>query len=514
MNPVNFRQPARGFISAPSDSTGIRPREVAASRAAVSKWRGIDPLERMFWGLLIFSLPFTDVEFPKQARGFGLPSTYLAIVVWVFVLLRILRGRESLSVLKSKAVLFLLLFWVVAGLSVFQSSKAPPSPWMSYSNPWATSIEQFVQLSVAFSIAFFTVFYIRTWCDFRFAMSAYFAGWVGSVLAQGIDFVAYFEPQSTALAAIDSLMHHTGWWQFLGSIPRIRLGGAEASWCSDYLLCLIPFFVLRAYYWKSRVWNAMNACAAVLVMFTTMSFGGLAVFVGEVAFMALALGRRAVGFLVLAGAIPLILVLTISPIYVNWVWNRAMGVYENGIQGSDFSVRVRSALTDAGWNTFEEHPWLGVGIGDSTFYIPSEMPGWTMEDPDLKKGFRDPANLSNFDVQILSETGLVGAGLFVALLATMALGLFRSYRRAPERWKKAVYAAILIALLGQVAHYVSMNRFFLHYWYFIWGLAMCTPKLLNQKDPKISICHVVSAKANTAPLSPDRGSPPFLRTAR
>lgn len=502
MNPVEFREPVKNATSMRSKSAGTPSTGLAESRAALSRWRGIDPLERMIWALLIFSLPFTDVEFPKQARGFGLPSTYLTILLWVFVLLRILRGRESLRFLKSKALLFMFIFWVVAGFSLLQSSKAPPSSWMNYSDPRTVSIEQFIQLSIALSIAFFTVFYIRSWRDFRFAMTAYFAGWIGSLFAQAIDVVAYFEPQSTVLTAIENLIHHAEWWQFLGPIPRLRLGGAEASWCSDYLICLIPFFVLSAYYWKSRAWNRINACVAVLIMFATMSFGGLAVFAGQVALMALALGRRAVGFLVLAGAVPLLLALVISPIYVSWVWNRAVGVYENGVEGADSSVRIRTALTDAGWNIFEEHPWLGVGIGESTFYIPGDMPGWTREDPLFKGGFRDPANLCNFDVQILSELGLLGAGLFLALLVTMALGLLGSYRRAPERWKKAVYAAILIALLGQVAHYVSMNRFFVHYWYFIWGLAICAPKLLDQKDPKMPPRRVTLSKTNAVFFEP------------
>jgi hypothetical protein len=496
MNPVDFRAFTGIGVPVCSASAGTRsgtllhsndrPTQESVSLPAARKSRGIDPIEKTLWGLLIFSLPFTDVQFPKQARGFGEPSTYLTIVLWVFVLLRILRRKESLRFLKSKPFLFMFLFWLVAGLSILQSSKAPPSPWIDYSNPWKTSVEQFVQLSVSLSIVFFTVFYVRSWRDFRIAMSAYFAGWVGSLFAQMLDFAAYFRPESTALSVIENFIHHTGWWQFLGPIPRLRLGGAEASWCSDYLLCLIPFFVLRAYYWKSRMWNAVNATASVLILFGTMSFGGLAAFFGEVVLMAFALGRRAIGFLLLAGAVPLLMALVISPIYVSWVWDRAMGVYENGIQGSDYSVRIRTALTEAAWNTFEEHPWLGVGIGNSTFYILGDMPGWAMADPDIKASFRDPINVPDFYAQILSETGLLGTGLFVMMLASMALGLFRAHRSAPERWKKSVYIGILIVLLGQVAHYVSVNRFFIHYWYFIWGLAICAPRLLSQNDPKIS----------------------------
>jgi hypothetical protein len=54
----------------------------------------------------------------------------------------------------------------------------------------------------------------------------------------------------------------------------------------------------------------------------------------------------------------------------------------------------------------------------------------------------------------------------------MVLGTLKACRRAKEGWKKSACAAILVALLGQIAHYTSVNLFGLHYWFFIWGLAV------------------------------------------
>jgi len=379
------------------------------------------------------------------------------------------------------------LFWLVAGISIYQSLKAPLSPWLEYSDPLLTSVEQFVMLSVGLSVAFLTCYFVRGWRDFRFAMSCYFAGWIGSVLAQALDFAAYFSPDSTLLQAVNDFIHNTPTWQFVGPLPRLRLAGSEASWASDYLLCLIPFFVLGSYYWKSRRWNIIHASASVMVMFATTSFGGLAVFAGQAALMALILGRRAVGFLALAGVAPLLLALVISPAYVNIVWNRTVGAYNYGIESDDFSVRMRAALVESAWNAFQEHPWLGVGIGDSGFYVPGDWPTWAARDPSINWTLRNPANLCNFHLQILSETGLAGAGLFAAMLVTMVGATFKAYRRVPESWKKSVYAGVLVALLGQVAHYSSMNRFFSRYWFFIWGLAICTVRLAETTDPGMHV---------------------------
>jgi O-antigen ligase len=476
-------------------------RQLLASRFPLKEPLTIDAPSLILWGLLIFSLPFDDVEFPESARGFGQPSTYLTLVLWAFVLMRILWRKESLRFLNRKALLFMFIFWVVAGISVYQSSQAPPSPWSDYLSPWLVSIEQFVQLSVALSITIFTTFFVRSWRDFRFAMASYFLGWIGSLLAQVLDFAAYLKPGSSLLQTANDFVHHVPWWQFIGSFPRLRLSTAEASWASDYLLCLIPFFVLGAYYWKSRMWNAVNASAAVLVLFATMSFGGLAVFMGEVALIAIILGRRAVGFLTLALVAPLVLAVAVSPTYVKFVWERAVGVFDYGIEARDFSVRDRTALAEAAWEAFKQHPLLGVGIGNSGFYVPGNMPGWAASDAAIKMSLRSAANVCNFDLQILSETGLAGTTFFVLLLGTMALDTLKAYRAALESWKKRVYAGVLVALLGQIAHHVSMNRFFCHYWYFIWGLAICMPPLVGQADRGSGVAsHVPNGRESALPF--------------
>jgi O-antigen ligase len=477
------------------------------SQPRPEKLESVDAVTEMFWGLLVFSLPFNDIQFPKAARGFGQPSTYLALVLCVFVLLRTLREKESLRFLKNKAFLFMFLFWVVAGISIYQSLQAPVSPWLEYSDPLLVSVGQFAQLSVCLSVAVLTCYFVRGWRDFRFAMALYFAGWIGSVLVQALDFVAYFRPNSTLLQAANEFIHNTPLWQFEGPFPRLRLAGSEGSWASDYLICLIPFFVLGSYYWRSRRWNIVNASAALIVLFATMSFGGLAVFLGQAALMAMILGRRAVKFLALAGAAPLLLALVISPAYVSVVWDRTVESYTYGAESGDFSVRMRMALVESAWNAFQEHPWLGVGIGESPFYVPGDWPTWAARDPSINWTLRTPANLCNLHLQILSETGLVGSALFVALLVTMVGGTFKAYRRATEPWKRSVYAGVLVALLGQIAHYSSMNRFFLHYWFFIWGLAICTVRLAEQADAGLRVHRILYRRRLAGELAPAGASP-------
>jgi O-antigen ligase len=225
-----------------------------------------------------------------------------------------------------------------------------------------------------------------------------------------------------------------------------------------------------------------------------MSFGGLAVFAGQAVLMAKVLGRRAVRFLVIAGVAPLLLALVISPAYIAIVWNRTVEALTYGPEAGDFSLRARTAFVEAGWNAFLEHPWLGVGIGTDAFYMPGAFPTWAARDPSINWVLQNPAAGCSLHIQILSETGLVGASLFSALLLAMVVGTLKAYRRVSEPWKKSVYASVFVVLLGQFAGYATMNRFFLHYWFFIWGLAICTVRLAPQTDPAMRVHHTVYRK--------------------
>jgi len=70
-----------------------------------------------------------------------------------------------------------------------------------------------------------------------------------------------------------------------------------------------------------------------------------------------------------------------------------------------------------GWNIFNLHPFLGVGLGNAGFFFPRVLPsfGWVL--PEVMDVYlRNPAlpNIKSLWVRLLAETGIVGFSSFIA----------------------------------------------------------------------------------------------------
>lgn len=93
----------------------------------------------------------------------------------------------------------------------------------------------------------------------------------------------------------------------------------------------------------------------------------------------------------------------------------------------------RLALTEAAWRIFLDSPLLGVGLGQSGFYIFDHLPNWIYDSrseitlmlaPDSWL-FPNPKNLW---VRLLAETGIIGTFLFAVFLALILLAALSMLR--------------------------------------------------------------------------------------
>jgi O-antigen ligase len=89
---------------------------------------------------------------------------------------------------------------------------------------------------------------------------------------------------------------------------------------------------------------------------------------------------------------------------------------------------------------------------------------------------------NNQFIELLASTGLPGCLLFVAFLASMLADSYGAVRSAKEKWKRRALAGIFFALVAQIFHYFALNDFAFRYWFFIWGLAICSKRLVTQDD--------------------------------
>jgi O-antigen ligase len=99
------------------------------------------------------------------------------------------------------------------------------------------------------------------------------------------------------------------------------------------------------------------------------------------------------------------------------------------------SAGARAAYNWAGLATYDEHPWLGVGLGASGFYMYDNLPDWSLTTvPEIARQL-DPSNRlypnpKNMYIRILAETGLFGFAFYLAYLFGL-LGDALSFLRKP-----------------------------------------------------------------------------------
>ena len=117
------------------------------------------------------------------------------------------------------------------------------------------------------------------------------------------------------------------------------------------------------------------------------------------------------------------------------------------------SVRLRPILAAVAWNMFLERPLLGHGLAQydtqKVYYLADRSSG-----PRLDKARHYTQH--NVFLSLLVETGLVGMGLFVALLALWVRDAWRVWRSEPvPAWARGL--ALLLLVL--VANYVANGMF-------------------------------------------------------
>ena len=144
----------------------------------------------------------------------------------------------------------------------------------------------------------------------------------------------------------------------------------------------------------------------------------------------------------------------------------------------DKASSSRSSLAERGSETFGAHPIAGVGLGGF---------GAATGKTDFEKRHIAPHNIV---VDVASELGIVGIGLFLALLTTIAVAL----HRVPGTALRAILAADLVALL---VHGLGYDQFFSDPTF--WGIAAIAGACALRPVPEVA--------AETAPAVPATSTP-------
>jgi O-antigen ligase len=147
----------------------------------------------------------------------------------------------------------------------------------------------------------------------------------------------------------------------------------------------------------------------------------------------------------------------------------AGGVYEISNQ---LAFAERLIFWSTGWEIFNDHPFLGVGLGNAGFYFPEKIPafGWALWE--VSQVFYYHGHLPNIKslwVRILAETGILGFTVFLAWTYLLWIsGRLARFVRDP-----------VIKMAGLVGHLVivafiiegfSVDSFALPYYWFSAGI--------------------------------------------
>jgi probable O-glycosylation ligase (exosortase A-associated) len=146
----------------------------------------------------------------------------------------------------------------------------------------------------------------------------------------------------------------------------------------------------------------------------------------------------------------------------------------------DTSAMTRVTTWEAGINMFEDHPVIGVGAGNFNSLF------WYYKPEKLKKYGGNWVSIHNMFLQILSETGLSGGGLFLLVILGCFLSLYRLNRKnkmLPEEKQVnlAIPNALRVSLLGFCGAGFFLPGAYYSYIYIIFALIMASKNIYAQE---------------------------------
>jgi len=136
-----------------------------------------------------------------------------------------------------------------------------------------------------------------------------------------------------------------------------------------------------------------------------------------------------------------------------------------------FASRV--VYWQAGWEVFNDHPWLGIGLGNSGFFFPEKMSGFGWGLVEVRRLMYVETALPNIKslwVRLLAETGLVGFAFFVCWLYLAWQTSSWLEKNVTDRRGKMLALMGKLVIVALVFEGFSVDSFALPYLWFALGL--------------------------------------------
>jgi len=170
-----------------------------------------------------------------------------------------------------------------------------------------------------------------------------------------------------------------------------------------------------------------------------------------------------------------------SRLWNYWTDENAAGSYIQYI-----AVSQRVAYWETAYRIYEDYPWLGIGLGNYTFYFEEKLPDRPLfPTPELtykftpEEGRNRVAVPKNMFVRILAETGLLGTSAFLAfLIGVLGCALYLFLTSNPEA--RYLGQAGLLGMVVFIGVAFSVDSFAVPNMWVLFGLVTASAQIYSQ----------------------------------
>lgn len=286
-----------------------------------------------------------------------------------------------------------------------------------------------------------------------------------------------------------------GLWQFLGDMlglpatltglrpqytkvilgfTRIQSTAIEPLYFANYLLLPLGLLVSMMLSGTKRRWPYMLLALLLVNFLLTSSRGGYLAFLAMSAVIAWMYREKVL-------ALKRLFLIGLAGLAIAFVTIQALSAYDVTTPGSltdTFLEHVTTVTSGAAYEerletfersllAFEQHPFIGVGIGgygpfSATFPNQEPAVGWAI--------------VNNEPLELLAETGIIGLGAMLALLAYL---LYLGSRKLVSSLGEIepVRIGVFAALIGIIVQYQTFSTLYIMHVWFTIGLLIAISRL-------------------------------------
>jgi len=430
----------------------------------------IDKITRILWGAVLLTLPVTSFRyFPGLGETtYVRPLAFYPLALLLPVLLFQLLRKKIPSPWPGSMIVLGMFLLVLFATTTFGALHAPLD--MRGQTYWGRSLRAWATIVIGLSFFVTAAWMNRHEKGLRFSVRWLLAGFILDIVWSGVQALAFYTPVLQKV----TVTH----WQLAFSMRELvktdRVSGLayEPAWLAGqiatvYLPWLFAAVLAKMHFTRFKWLEALLLGLSGLLLLATYSRGGLVTAVGAVALTFLLVGgntmrngwrwfytgfKRSEGtmrrwlfaislrfgmiFLVVLAIVGSFLFLGQKGYFARLWSTQADSLADFIIENS---AGARAAYNWAGLATYDEHPWVGVGLGASGFYMYDNLPDWALTTvPEIARQL-DPSNRlypnpKNIYVRILAEGGLLGFSFFMAFLFSL-LGDALSFLRKPGTFR-------------------------------------------------------------------------------